>query len=193
MPDDRLPETVIVLCTANRCRSVMAAALLAQRLGAVRTPLVLRSAGVAGLGGEPSAAEVASVLARYGLDVSGHRSQAVAAADLDSAALILGMAREHVRHAAVTAPGSWPRSFTLKEIVRRAGETGPRAPGEPLAGWLARLHAGRDRYALLGDDPRDDVADPMGGPPAAYAATAAELDHLVGRLAALGWGVPVSA
>ena len=44
--------------------------------------------------------------------------------------------------------------------------------------------------ALLGDSPADDVADPMGGPPQAYADTVVLLDDLLSRLAALGWGLP---
>ena len=192
MPEDRLPDHVLVLCTANRCRSVMAAALLAQRLGAEGESPVVRSAGVAVRGGEPPPPEVVSVLAGHGLDVGQHRSQAVSAADLDAASLILAMAREHIRHASVTAPGSWPRAFTLKEIVRRAGQARPREPGEPLVDWLALLHTGRDRYALLGDDPADDVGDPMGSPVAAFAATAAELEQLILKLASYGWGVPGS-
>lgn len=171
----------------------MAAALLARRLRVAGAPLVVRSAGVVGHVGEAPPAEVITVLASYGIDAGGHRSRAVSAADLDSASLVLAMAREHVRYAAVTVPDSWPRAFTLREMVRRAGKTGPREPGEPLAGWLARLHAGRDRHGLLGDDSRDDMADPMGGPLAAYAATATEIGHLVSRLAALGWGVPAPA
>ena len=99
------------------------------------------------------------------------------------------MAREHVRHAVVTAPDTWPRAFTLKELVRRGEEIGPAKPGEPLADWLARVHEGRERAALLGESPVDDVADPMGGPPQAYADTAALLDELMGRLVGLCWGL----
>ena len=75
-----------------------------------------------------------SALAAYGLDISWHRSHQVNDADLAWADLVLGMSREHVRHAVVTAPDAWPRAFTLKEMVRRGEETGPRMPGEPLGG-----------------------------------------------------------
>jgi protein-tyrosine-phosphatase len=140
--------------------------------------------------GVPPPPEVVSTMAGYGLDVTQHRSRLVTAEDLAQADLILGMAREHVRHAVVTAPPSWPRAFTLKELLRRGHETGPRMPGEPLADWLARVHQGRTHAALLGDSPLDDVADPAGGPPQGYAVTAALLDELVARLVELGWGLP---
>ena len=179
---------ILVLCSANQCRSPMAAALLNRRLGALRIPVAVRSAGLLQEGLPPSPGAIAA-LASYGLEISGHRSHRVTVADLNWGDLVLGMAREHVRHAVVTAPDTWPRAFTLKELVRRGEEIGPAKPGEPLADWLARVHEGRERAALLGDSRADDVADPMGGPPQAYADTAALLDELMGRLVGLCWGL----
>ena len=182
------PASILVLCSANQCRSPMAAALLDRRFGALRIPVAVRSAGLLQEGAPPSPGAI-SALASYGLEISGHRSHRVTVADLNWADLVLGMAREHVRHAVVTAPDTWPRAFTLKELVRRGEEIGPAKPGEPLADWLARVHEGRERAALLGDSRADDVADPMGGPPQAYADTAALLDELMGRLVGLCWGL----
>jgi protein-tyrosine phosphatase len=175
----------------------MARALLARRLDSPRTPVVVHSAGILPGDllpeGQPPSPEVISALGAYGLDLSGHRSRRVTPGDLAQADLVLGMSREHVRHAVVTARDTWPRAFTLKELVRRGEQAGPRAPGEPLADWLAKVHEGRERGALLGDSPVDDVADPMGGPPQAYADTAALLDELTGRLAGLCWGLPADS
>lgn len=179
---------VLVLCSANQCRSPMAEALLIRHLGLLRIPVAVRSAGLL-QEGETSSPGAISALARYGLEISGHRSHRVTVADLAWADLVLGMAREHVRHAVVTAPDTWPRAFTLKELVRRGEEIGPAKPAEQLADWLARIHEGREHAALLGDSLVDDVADPMGGPPQAYADTAALLDELMGRLAGLCWGL----
>jgi|SRR6266702_1603708 len=177
---------VLVLCAANVCRSPMAAALLARRLAALGVRVPVRSAGVL-RDGDPPLPEVVSVMATYGLDTASHRSHAVAAAELAAAELILGMTRDGVRHAVVTAPEVWPRAFTLKELIRRGERIGPRPHGEPLAGWLSRAHADRERRDLLGDSPEDDVADPAGGPPEGYANAAALLDGLVRRLAELCW------
>ena len=182
------PTAIMVLCSGNQCRSPMTQALLLRRLFTMKAPAAVRSAGML-KDGVPSPPEVVSAMADYGLDVTQHRSRMVTAEDLAHADLILGMAREHVRHAAVIAPLSWPRAFTLKELLRRGHETGPRMRGEPVADWLARVHKGRTHAALLGDSPLDDVADPAGGPPRGYAATAALLDELVARLVELGWGL----
>jgi protein-tyrosine phosphatase len=187
---------ILVLCSANQCRSPMAGALLTRWLPTpTLTPaaVAVRSAGLLDEGllqeGEPPPHEAVAALAGYGLDISRHRSRRVTAADLSGADLVLGMSRAHVRYAVVIAPETWPRVFTLKELLRRGTEIGPRKPGEPLADWLGRIHEGRERAALLGDSPADDVADPMGGPPQAYADTAALLDDLMSQLARLCWGL----
>ncbi len=164
----------------------MAAALLARRLAALGVTAPVRSAGMISSGAPPHQ-EVISVMTEYGIEIASHRSRIVCAADLAPASLVLTMARDHLRHAVITEPGAWPRAFTLKELIRRGEQIGPRPPGEPFSGWLSRAHAGRERTSLLGDSADDDVADPVGGPLRAYADTASLLDWLVTRLAELGW------
>jgi len=181
------PDGIVVLCTANVCRSPMAAALLARRLSGLGVAAPVRSAGML-RSGDPPLPEVISVMARYGIDITGHRSRVACAADLSRASLVLAMARDNLRYAVVTEPGAWPRAFTLRELIRRGERVGPRPPGEPFSGWLSRVHAGRERVALLGDSADDDVPDPAGGPPHAYADVAGLLDRSLTRLAELGWG-----
>jgi low molecular weight protein-tyrosine phosphatase len=164
----------------------MAEALLTSRLAALGSAAHVSSRGMLG-DGEPPPPEAIAAMAGYGLDVAAHRSRRVTAEDLERADLTLAMARENLRHAVVTAQAIWPRAFTLKELVRRGEVAGPRAPGQDLAGWLARAHDGRERTALLGDSAADDVADPTGGPPDGYTETAAILGSLLDRLVALCW------
>ena len=130
---------------------------------------------------------VLAVMAVRGCDVTGHRSRRVAPEDLAGADLVLGMAREHVRHAAVLLPDAWPRTFTLRELVTRGRQAGARTPGEQVGDWLARVASGRSRRDLLGSGLADDVADPVGGPPPGYEFTADLLDMLTGNLADLCW------
>ena len=182
-----LVTEILVLCTANQCRSVMAESLLRHRLGAAGVAASVHSAGTLP-DGRPPPAEVLSALAAFGLDAAAHRSCALSAGDLAGSDLVLAMARAHLRYAIVALPGAWPHAFTLKELVRRGQQIGPRRSGEPLAGWLGRAHRGRGRSALLGDSEDDDMADPTGGPPQQYIATAAQLDHLLARLVELAWG-----
>jgi protein-tyrosine phosphatase len=180
------PDSIVVLCTANVCRSPMAAALLARQLSGLGVTVRVRSAGML-RDGDPPLPEVISVMAGYGIDITGHHSRVARADDLARASLVLAMARDNLRYAVVTEPGAWPRAFTLRELNRRGERVGPRPPGEPFSGWLSRVHAGRERAALLGDSADDDVPDPAGGPLRAYTDVAGLLDRSLTRLAELGW------
>ncbi|MDQ2825788.1 MAG: hypothetical protein M3Y04_02285, partial [Actinomycetota bacterium] len=73
--------------------------------------------------GNPAQAHGIDVAQSLGLDMSAHRSRSMTRDVLAAADLVVGMAREHVREAVVLDPGLWPRTFTLKELVRR-GEAG---------------------------------------------------------------------
>jgi protein-tyrosine phosphatase len=165
----------------------MAQGLLAARLAERGVAAEVRSAGSLD-GGRPPAPEAVAVMAERGIDIAGHRSAALEAASVRRADLVIGMAREHVREVVALEPSAWPKCFTLKELVRRASQAGPRPPGQPLPDWLAHLGAGREPAGLLGASQADDVADPVGGALAAFEATAGELAGLVDRLVELAWG-----
>jgi protein-tyrosine phosphatase len=169
----------------------MAEALLRRRLGEMGVDAQVASAGILSAGQRAHDYGV-EVLNTLGVDMASHRSRTIDRALLGPADLILGMAREHVREAAVVAPDVWPRTFTLKELVRRGERIGPRAAGEPLADWLARAAAGRKASELTGSSPDDDVADPIGHPRGVYERLATELDDLLRRLAELVWGQEAS-
>jgi len=162
----------------------MAEALLRRDLTRVGVPAVVSSTGTISSGRRASENAV-EVMAGLGLDISGHRSRVLDAEELADASLVLTMAREHVREAAVIAPATYPRTFTLKELVRRANERGGPAADETLDDWLARLHQGRTAASHLGASAGDDVADPIGQRPAVYERTAVELAELTARLADL--------
>src|ERR1700761_106478 len=98
---------VLILCTANVCRSPMAEALLTDRLAALGSAATVRSGGILG-DGEPPRPEAVTVMAGYGLAIAAPRSRRVTAQDLETADLTLAVARENLRHAVVTAPAVWP-------------------------------------------------------------------------------------
>ena len=159
----------------------MAEVLLRHRLGEMGVDARVASAGIL-QSGQPASDHGIDILRGRGLDMTTHRSRAMSRDLLSSADLILGMAREHVREAVVLNPALWPRTFTLKELVRRGEAVGPRGAHESLADWLARVGQGRRISELTGSSPDDDVADPYGGPRTAYERMATELDGLIDRL-----------
>ena len=169
----------------------MAEVLLRQRLGHLGIDARVASAGLL-QAGNPASAHGIDILHGRGLDMSTHRSRTMSREILSEADLILGMAREHVREAVVLDPSLWPRTYTLKELVRRGEATGPRSRGETLQDWLARVNQGRRVADLTGSSPVDDIADPIGGPRSAYERLAQELDDLVDRLVAVAFAGALS-
>jgi protein-tyrosine phosphatase len=140
--------SVLVVCSANVCRSPLAARLLSASL---EVPVV--SAGSrARAGMPPCPVSNPSV---------GHASVRLEAAHVRSASLVLGAAREHRSAAVALVPSAQTRSFTLLQAARLAswvsarGVTAPPAlsASERLTWWVEELDAAR------GDAPRGEASD----------------------------------
>ena len=144
------------------------------------------SAGTSAVADAAPTADAISVMHAEGLDISAHRSQPIEAIDLDRADVIITMTRAHLRVVATRSPMSFPRLFTLKELARRA-RTHPPRTDEEVRAWVTRLGAGRRTTDLLGDDPLDDVEDPIGSPIDVYSAVAKELAAAVADVVNAGW------
>jgi protein-tyrosine phosphatase len=166
----------------------MAEVLLRHHLAEAGIKATVHSAGLYP-GGSPATDHGVATMAKRGLDLEGHRSRKVERSMVDGADLVIGMAREHVREAAVLGQGALAKVFTLKELARLADDIGPRPVDEPLASWLARAAAGRRRDDLMGvgHDDAFDVADPIGRGLTAYQTTADLIDGLLERVVALAW------
>jgi protein-tyrosine-phosphatase len=164
----------------------MAAALFAARTESHVDRPTVTSAGL-GPSGELVPDEVVAVMAARGIDVAGHRSTLLTASMVEAADLIVGMSLRHIQEAVLLDPDSWTRTFRLKELVARGEFIGPRLPGQDLAAWVRAAQDDRPRAALAHHSPAEDVADPYGGPPDGYEATAVELEDLTGRLSGLLW------
>ena len=156
----------------------MAAAICRHHLATAGLPGVASSAGLLPGGTSAPPAAVAA-LARLGIDLSHHRSATLEAGHVAGADLVLGMERIHLRAAAVTVPGAFTRCFTILDFLRRGLDVGSRPSHESVSQWLDRLGTDRRPDGYLADDPTDAVADPQGAGPAAYQATAGQLDTLV--------------
>jgi protein-tyrosine phosphatase len=177
---------VLFVCTSNLCRSPSAALFLRQQLGDARSEVTVHSAGT-------MAAEVDAPRAlllegqALGIDLVDHLPRVVDSDMIRAADLVLGLTRRHLRETVTAVPTSFPKTFTLREIVRRGAHTGPRGAAEGLGVWLTRLHDGRRRTDLMGESPDDDIVDPMGGTPDDYRQMLTDVSGLTGTLRNLAW------
>jgi protein-tyrosine phosphatase len=164
----------------------MAEAMLSHRLTELGVDGHVHSAGLLDDGMVPPY-DALAVMADMGLDTSRHHSRRMTVEMLETSDLVIGMARRHVQEAVALVPSSWPKTFTLKEFVRRAASVGHRQPRQPFDEWVAKVHAGRSRADMLGSS-ADDVGDPIGMSRRVYERTAGEIHGLVTKLVELGWG-----
>lgn len=199
---------ILTICTANVCRSPMAAAFLARYCELNGLDAVVRSSGTHA-GTIPVDPDAVTVMAEHGLPIAAHvpRLLTRSLAATDGADLMIPMTRTHLRTVATMGPGAFQRSFTAKELVRRAArlssddaavidrdpadrDRADRDPAErDLVRWHRALGEGRLARELLGDDPDDDLVDPYGMSVAVHRRTADELDSLMAAVAhsIAGW------
>jgi len=159
---------VLVLCTGNAARSVMAGVML-ESAGA---PARIVTAGTHVVEHQPTSRRTRDALAAVGLDASSHRSRQLTDADLEATDLVIAMAAEHVRYVRRRHPQASDRTATLPWLARHL----PRGSA-PLATRVARL-----ALADVHPDHQGDVEDPAGGDEAAYSACAVHLSGLVADL-----------
>jgi protein-tyrosine phosphatase len=165
----------------------MAAALFARETQHLADPVEVSSAGVLNNEGISVPGEVLEVMAPFGVDLRNHRSRTLNAPLLEHSDLIVGMGGRHVQEAILLDPPSWPQSFTLKGLVRRSGEIGPRRRDQSVGAWIESAHGDRTRASMAQRRPDEDVADPYGRSLERYRATAAELAQLTAQLAVVLW------
>ena len=184
--DAARPDRVLMLCSANQCRSPLTGAFLRQEVERRGLAVEVLTAGFRE-SGHPATPATVEAAAEFGLDLRAHRSRKVDRDLLLGADAVLGAERLHVREAVVLERSVWPRAFTLRDVVRRAEAVAPRAPDESLRTWLALLSAGRDRMTLMGASPEDDVLDPTTDRTVDHRTTAELLEGLTRRFVSRAW------
>lgn len=167
---------IVTVCSHNRTRSVMTAAMLASMLEAKLGPGV---ADVSSLGfgpeGLPSIPDAVDAMRRRGLDTSAHRSRKVTAENVDVADLVLTAERDHVVKIAALSPAAFRRSMTLPEFLDLAASADPE-PGNTLRDWATALTAERTARAYLVAD-IGEIDDPTGTAPRHFEAAVVEMEE----------------
>jgi protein-tyrosine-phosphatase len=144
LPTMSAPGPIVTVCTANICRSPMAAALLQHALAAQPEPLrSLRviSAGVAARNGEPVSENSVIALKKVGIDVSQHRAQSLTQRMLDEAFMILCMTESHRAMIQVQADPMPKHLYLYREFMPPDRD---REIGDPYGGPLRVYEAARD-------------------------------------------------
>ncbi len=113
------PRNVLVVCTANRCRSPMAAGLLQNMLqeAGLADRVRVASAGIWAVDGEEAALPGVELLLERGVDIQRHRSRGLEYRDILAADLILVMEEAHRRSIYHWAPASLSKVLLLSELV----------------------------------------------------------------------------
>jgi protein-tyrosine phosphatase len=171
---------VAFVCTGNRFRSPLAAALFEQQVGG-RMPLAVDSYGTLPVDAAPALPEAEDLAPRYGVDLSTHRARQLRRGDLEGAELVLGFEKFHLAAAIVDGGADRSRAFTLPELVQLLERLAPaHAPSrlEHARSLLAAASAARGEIVRP-----SELADPFGEPQARQRAIADQLAALTERLA----------
>ena len=180
-----MTRSIMLVCRANLCRSPTAEVMLRVALAGTPVDADVSSSGLEAVTGQLAPPEFIDEALVRGIDLRDRVPVAFSRADARAADLIVTMTRDLLRAAVVDTPSLWPRSFTLLELVRRGVSLEPPEPDDTLEGWLARVHASRDRAELLGTDPIDDIRDPIATAAEGSAAMFDQIEQSTKRLARL--------
>jgi protein-tyrosine phosphatase len=110
-------RSVLIVCTANQCRSPMAMAILRSKTGQLPGEWKIESAGTWAVEGAPANQKTQQVVAELGLDLRDHKSRMVRREMLAAFNLILVMEPGQKEALQIEFPEAASRTFLLSEMI----------------------------------------------------------------------------
>ena len=160
---------LLVLCTGNAARSVMAGFMLEALAEGRPDPLHIVTAGTHSIDGQPMGLRTRTALSRIPelavAEFRRHRSRQVQGVDLVHAQLVVVMEADHVRFVRRRFPDAASKTATLRRLCAALLPGPPELPARVAGLCLTEVE--------LSDD--EDVVDPAGHEDDVYAACADEL------------------
>jgi protein-tyrosine-phosphatase len=193
-PDDRDARRdcrVVFLCTANRARSAIAAALLRQRS---EVPgLAVDSCGISAWPGAAPLPEAVELARTLGVDLTRHRAQPLLPGSLANTDLVIGFEHRHIEAAVAIGRVLPERGFLLLELPALLAQ-GTQVDADGTAAGARAVVCGMVA-ARAGLGGAAELADPRGQPKFVWQDLGRLLEATVGRLAYAFGGKrsPVSA
>jgi protein-tyrosine phosphatase len=170
---------VVFLCTGNRFRSPLAAAVF--RATAGTAAVHVESFGTLELGRLPALPEAVAAARAAGLDLGAHRARAITPGALADADLVLGFERDHVVSAVIDGRAGRESAFTLPELAELLGQLEPTGEATSPEVLVARAHALRHESSHDWRPP--EIPDPLGLDPDAQRAIAARVEEIAATVA----------
>jgi protein-tyrosine phosphatase len=176
------PFDLLFVCTGNICRSPTAELIAANRLPP--SGFRVHSAGTYGLAGYPIEPNAARPLAALGIGCDDFRARRLGDDLIDQADLVLAATRDHRTAVVTRVPQALGKTFTMREFARLAAAVDDAALTETDPADRARLLvalAAEQRGRTASPKHADDIADPYGLGPDAYARAIREITEALDR------------
>jgi len=130
-----LPSPILMICSGNICRSPFAECYLRYRLQQAGEFAEVFSRGILDLHNSPTPDDGIAVAQTMGVDLSRHRSTKLEATDLDRAALVMIMEKQHRNYLAQMRPAVIGKIFYLSQPT--GGEEVPDPMGKSAEDFRA--------------------------------------------------------
>lgn len=174
---------VAFICTGNRFRSPLAAAVFEQE--SARGDVQATSFGSLDIGPMPPLKEAVKASRSIGLDIAGHLARALPLADLALADLVVGFEQVHLDAAVREADAPPDKTFTLPELVSFLERQPPTRIGHPIERARSRVIRAHLMRLATPSVEAPEIADPIGLRPGKQDQIADAVERLTRRLARL--------